>query len=424
MKILQLTTRLPYPPDDGGKIGIFNLTKYLSLRGHRIVLLSIISGGRTKETPGNIEGLGKWCDVRVVYQNTGTNLWGLFLNLFFKVPYTISKYHSSKVKVAIKKILSKEGFDLVHIDSLHMAYYGEFIKHEFQLPLVLREHNVQTTIMERYYQRQRNPLIRLYAYLQWKKMHRYEAKICEIFDECLMITREDKNRIERMNPSVKTCIVPAGVDTSYFYPLKIEEEPGSLVFVGDLSWLPNVDGVLWFYNRVWPRIKKASLPVKFYVIGRRPPEKIRKLSKKDENIVVTGFVRDVRPYVARCSVYIVPLRIGGGMRLKILEAMGMERPVVATSVGAEGIMVTERENIMLADGEADFAERVIELLKERNLRRRVAQGGKSLIEQKYRWESVIEALEKEYFRVLENRGKSASLDSGRRVGQPPWKDGD
>lgn len=102
----------------------------------------------------------------------------------------------------------------------------------------------------------------------------------------------------------------------------------------------------------------------------------------------------------------------------------MERPVVATSVGAEGIMVIERENIMLADGEADFAERVIELLKERNLRRRVAQGGKSLIEQKYRWESVIEALEKEYFRVLENRGKSASLDSGRRVGQPPWKDGD
>ena len=236
--------------------------------------------------------------------------------------------------------------------------------------------------------------------------------------------REDKNRIERMNPNVKTGIVPAGVDTSYFYPWKIEEEPGSLAFVGDLSWLPNVDGVLWFYNRVWPRIKKASLPVKFYVIGRRPPEKIRKLSKKDENIVVTGFVRDARPYVAKCSVYVVPLRIGGGMRLKILEAMAMERPVVATSVGAEGIMVTNRENIMLADGEADFAERVIELLKERNLRRRVAQGGKSLIEQKYRWESVIEALEKEYFRVLENRGKSASLDSGRRVGQPPGKDGD
>jgi len=423
MKILQLTTRLPYPPDDGGKIGIFNLTKYLSLRGHRIVLLSIISG-QTKGTPGNIEGLGKWCDVRVVYKNTGTNLWGLFLNLFFKVPYTISKYHSSKVKVAIKKILSKGGFDLVHIDSLHMAYYGQFIKHEFKLPLVLREHNVQATTMERYYKRQRNPLVKLYAYLQWKKMHRYEAKICEIFDKCLMITEEDKERIERMNPSVKTCIIPAGVDTSYFYPLKIEEESGSLVFVGDLSWLPNVDGVIWFYSRVWPRIKKASLPVKFYVIGRRPPEEIRKLSKKDQNIMVTGFVKDVRPYVAKCSVYVVPLRIGGGMRLKILEAMAMERPVVATSVGAEGIMATDRENIMIADSEADFAERVIELLKDRNPRRRVAQEGKRLIEQKYRWETVVEALEKEYFRVLENRGKSASVNSGRRIGQPSWEYGD
>jgi len=423
MKILQLTGRLPYPPDDGGKIGIFNLTKYLSLRGHKIVLLSIISR-RTKETPRNIEGLRKWCDVRAVYKNTETNLCGLFLNLFSRIPYPISKYHTSKLKEAVKKILSNGRFNLVHIDSLHMAYYGEFIQHEFELPVVLREHNVQTTIMERYYQRQRNPLVKLYAYLQWKKMHRYEAKICEIFDKCLMITEEDKERIERMNPSVKTCIIPAGVDTSYFYPLKIEEESGSLVFVGDLSWLPNVDGVLWFYSRVWPRIKKASLPVKFYVIGRRPPEKIRKLSKKDKNIVVTGFVRDIRPYVAKCSVYVVPLRIGGGMRLKILEAMAMERPVVATSVGAEGIMATERENIMLADGEADFAERVVELLKERNLRRRVAQGGKRLIERKYRWETVVEALGKEYFRVLENRGKSANVNSGRRVGQPSWEHGD
>ena len=415
MKILQLTARLPYPPDDGGKIGIFNLTKYLSLRGHRIVLLSIISG-QTKETSRNIEGLRKWCDVRAVYKNTKTNLWGLFLNLFFKIPYTISKYHSRKVKEAIKKILSKGRFDLVHIDSLHMAYYGKFIKHEFKLPVFLREHNVQTTIMERYCQRQENPLIKLYAYLQWKKMRRYEAKICEIFDKCLMITEEDKERIETMNPRAKTCIVPAGVDTSYFYPLKIEEEPWSLIFVGELSWLPNVDGVLWFYNQVWPRIKKSFLQVKFYVIGRRPPQKIRKLSKKDQNVIVTGFVTDVRPYVARCSVYIVPLKIGGGMRLKILEAMAAERPVVATSVGAEGIMVTHRENIMIADNEAGFAERVIELLKDRNLRRRVAQGGKRLIEQKYRWETVIEALEKEYFRVLENRGRSASVNSGRRVG--------
>ncbi len=415
MKILQLTTCLPYPPDDGGKIGIFNLTKYLSLRGQEIVLLPIIST-RTEETSKNIEGLRKWCEVRAVYQNTETNFWGLFFNLFFKIPYTISKYHSSKVKGAIKKILSKGKFDLVHIDSLHMAYYGEFIKHEFKLPIVLREHNVQTTIMERYYQQQENPLIKLYAYLQYRKTRRYEAKICEIFDRCLMITREDKKRILAMNPSVKTCIIPAGVDTSYFHPLKIEEESWSLIFVGDLRWLPNVDGIMWFYNRVWPGIKKAFSQVKLYVIGGQPPEKIRKLAKRDQNIIVTGFVRDVRPYVARCPVYIVPLRIGGGMRLKILEAMAMERPVVATSVGAEGIMITDRENIIIADSEADFAGGVMELLKEKNLRRRIAQGGKRLIEQRYRWESVIEALEKEYFRVLENRGKSASVNSVRRVG--------
>ncbi len=418
MRILQLSGQFPYPPVEGGKIAIFNLIRYLSLRGHKIVLLSIVSP--QKEGIGrNVQALKKWCDPRIVYHRTETNLWGLFVNLFFGIPYTISKYHSSKVKDALRQILSKEKFDIIHIESLHLAYYGEFIKHEFELPVVLREQNVQATIMERYYQNESNPLIMLYAYLQWRKVYRYEAKVCEIFDRCLMITREDKERIERMNPKVKTCLTPAGVDTSYFHPLKIKEEPGSLIFVGDLKWLPNVDGMFWFYNRIWPRMKKTFPQIKSYVVGRRPPQKIRKLSEKDQNIIVTGFVKDVRPYVAKCSVYIVPLRIGGGMRLKILEAMAMERPVVATSVGAEGIMATHGENIIIADSEADFAEWVIELLKDTNLRRRLAHGGKRLVEQEYRWESIVEKLEKEYIEVLDersNRCKSSLLLADQHKG--------
>jgi len=404
MKIFQLTPRLPYPLNDGGKISIFNLTKYISLRGHKITLLSIESNQK-KDLQVNIQALEKWCDVKVVYKDTKTKLWGLFLNLFFRIPYTISKYHSEKVKNTVKEILLKKKFDIVHIDSLHMSYYGEFIKREFRLPVVLREQNTETTIMERFYKNQKNPFIKLYAYLQWKKLYKYEAKICEIFDKCLMITKEDEKRIKSMNPKVKTCVIPAGVDVSYFHPLRMEKEPFSLVFVGSMEWPPNADGVLWFYSKIWPEVRKIFPKVKFYVVGHNPPIEVRKLEKKDKNIIVTGFVEDIRTYVAKSLLYVVPLRIGGGMRLKILEAMAIKKPIISTSIGAEGIEVTNGKDIIIADNGKNFAKEVIRLLKDKNYRDRIAENGRKLVEEKYRWEYIIEKLEEEYIGVVKRRKK-------------------
>lgn len=404
MRILQLTPRLPYPPDEGGRIGIFNLTKYLSSRGHEITLLCL-TANQVENIRANIQELKKWCDVEVVYENTKTKLWGLLLNLFFRIPYTISKYHSRKVKDAIREILSKEKFDIVHIDSLHMAYYSRFINREFSLPIVLREHNVETTIMERFYKNQKNLFIKFYAYLQWKKLRRYEAKTCGAFDKCFMITKEDEEKITKMNPGVKSCIISAGVDISYFYPLKVKEEPFSLIFVGNMRWFPNVDGVLWFHNEVLPRIKEIFSEVKFYIVGHKPPIEVKELGKKDKNIIVTGFVKDVRPYVAKNSLYVVPLRIGGGMRLKILEAMAMEKPVISTSIGAEGVEAANGKDIIIADNGKNFAERTIKLLKNKDYRKRIAKNGKKLVEEKYKWESILEKLEEKYVEVVRRRKK-------------------
>jgi len=394
MKILQLTPRIPYPPDDGGKIGIFGITKYLAQRGHEITLLSIAPSQNS-----DISGLREYCKVETAVMKTTNSYKGMFSSLFSQTPYTISKYHGRAVLNKLKDLLQRNRFDIVHVDHLHMAYYGKFIKKKFNLPVVLREHNVESTIWERYCQEILNPLAKVYAQLQFKKLYRYESRIVEDFDRCLMITEKDKERIKRMNPAVKACVIPAGVDTSYFHPLDVPIEPYSIVSVASMDWLPNIEGVLWFYSTTWSLVKKRIPQVKLYIVGKNPPTEVEGLAGKD--IIVTGFVRDVREYMAKAAVFIVPLRSGGGMRIKILNALAMGKAVVSTSVGCEGIDVENGRNICIANTEKEFAERIIELLEDESKRKELGEKGLNLIRQKYQWERIAERIEDEYKEVLE-----------------------
>ncbi|MCD6468890.1 MAG: glycosyltransferase [Thermoplasmata archaeon] len=394
MRILQLTPRIPYPLDDGGKIGIFGITKYLALRGHEITLLSIAPSQNS-----DISGLREYCKVETVIMNTANSYLGMLFNLFSKTPYTISKYHGSAVLHKLKDLLQKNRFDIVHVDHLHMAYYGKFIKEEFGLPVVLREHNVESTIWERYYRGISNPLVKAYARLQFKKLYKYESKIAADFDRCLMITEKDKERIERMNPAIKACVIPAGVDTSYFHPVAVPIEPYSIVSVAAMDWPPNIEGILWFTAKIWPIIRQRIPQVKFYIVGKNPPTEVEGLAGKD--IIVTGFVRDVREYMAKAAVFIVPLRSSGGMRIKILNALAMGKAVVSTSVGCEGIDVENGRNICIANTEKEFAERIVELLEDESKRKELGGKGLNLIRQKYQWERIAERIEDEYKKVLE-----------------------
>jgi len=397
MRILQLTPRIPYPPDDGGKIGIFGITKYLALRGHEITLLSITSNQNS-----DLSGLTKYCRVETVVMNTANSYLSMLFNLFSKTPYTISKYHERAVLNKLKDLLQRNRFDIVHVDHLHMAYYGKFIKEKFGLPVVLREYNVESTIWERYYRGISNPLVKAYARLQFKKVYKYESRIVENFDRCFMITEKDKERIQGMNPRVKACVIPAGVDISYFHPMDVPIEPYSIVSVASMEWLPNVEGILWFYTTIWPLVKEKILQAKLYIVGKNPPIEVERLAGKD--IIVTGFVRDVREYMAKATIFIVPLRSGGGMRIKILNALAMGKAVVSTSVGCEGIDVENGRNICVADTEEEFAERIIELLEDESKRKKLGENGLNLVREKYQWERIAERIEDEYNKILKGGG--------------------
>jgi len=393
MKIFQISTRAPYPPLNGGEIVAYNTIKYLSMRGHDIILISITD--KKKKIPE----MEKYCRWIPIQKHTGSTIIGLLSNLFSKKPYTISKYHSNEAKRIILEILKKVNVDLVHLDGLHVAYYGAFIKQKLGLPIILREHNVETKIMERFYKNQHNPFIKLYAYFQYKKLYNYEAKISEIFDRCFMITKKDEKLIKQMNPKAKTAVITSGVDTSYFSPIEIEEEPYSIISVGSMDWMPNVESILWFHNKILPQVKEKIPQAKLYVIGKAPPNCIRKL--KNEDIIVTGFVEDVRNYIAKCQVFIVPLRTGSGMRIKILVALAMRKAIISTSVGCEGIEVTDGKNIHIADTPEDFAQKIVKLLNNKEERRNIGKEGLKLVKDKYQWERIAEQIEGEYKKILE-----------------------
>jgi glycosyltransferase involved in cell wall biosynthesis len=385
LRILQISPRLPYPPDSGGSIGIYNITKHLALRGHKITLAALVN--ELKQVPE----LEKHCQLKQIRVNIDLPKYKIFSNMFSRTPYTISKYQSSLAREILLNLVDQDKFDIVYLDHLHTAYYGEAIKRSYHLPIVLREHNVETRIMERLYRNATNPIIRFWAYVQYRKLRAYEIHMCEMFDKCLMTTYVDEKWIKEANPKINTSIIPAGVDTTFFHPLEVEEDPYSILFIASMDWLPNVDGFLWFYKEIFPLILRYEQRTKLVVIGQNPPKMIRKLAS--ENVIIIGYVKDVRPYIAKASLLVVPLRIASGIRIKILNAFAMGKAVVSTSIGCEGIEVKHKEQLCIADTKEAFAESVIALMNDPVERKRLGEAGRALIHAKYRWEHIVERLE-------------------------------
>jgi glycosyltransferase involved in cell wall biosynthesis len=394
MNILQIVPQIPYPPDNGARIGIFNVTKHLALRGHNIVMFSLGTDRDTKQ-----KELEEYCELYTVEKDTKTSFSGIVSNLFESTPYTILKYYSADVLRKLMNVSRVRKPDVVHVDHLHMAIYGKLLKQHCDVPIALREHNVEYVIWERFYKVQKNPFIKAYAYLQYEKVKQYERTMCGYYDRVFAITQDDEERLRRLNKSIKTTVIPAGVDTAYFASKQTIEEY-SILFLGSLDWQANIDGLLWFIEKIFPLVLKQDLSVKLLIVGKNPVGKIMAL--RSSQIEVHPNVPDVREYIEKAKVFIVPLRIGGGMRLKILEAFAMQKAIVSTSVGCEGIEVENDKELMIADDEQSFAEQVISLLSDGGKRKRLGNQGYELVKRKYSWERVAKSFEAVYEELVGN----------------------
>jgi glycosyltransferase involved in cell wall biosynthesis len=314
----------------------------------------------------------------------------------------MTRFYADAMMSEIRRITRSGGIDLAHIDHLHMAQYIEALP--AALPAVLREHNVESTIMRRFAAQSSNPLIRGYAGLQARRLWRYEGRMVGRFDRCIAVTGVDGRTLRQMAPSARVEVVPDGVDTGHFRPdaLPVLPEPARIVTTGDYGWPPTADGLIFFVKEIYPLIRRAMPEAAFSVVGRQPPASVRQAASA-RRIDVLGRVEDVRAEVLRGRVFVVPTRIGSGIRLKILEAMALGRPVVSTSIGCEGIEAAHDEHLLIADDPGAFAGYVVRLLRDPALCDRLITAASRLVRERYAWPALADRLSEIYEAVLRER---------------------
>lgn len=392
MRILWLLTLVPYPPDTGGKQDSFYLIREFSRLGHEISCAVVTHADSPPDVPTAFAEIVQ--DVFFLPGNPKALHSRLMASLSDETPFKFKKYYSDKAaEMLADTFREKTDFDFVLVDHLHLAPLAlrtRSMLSEENIPvppLVLRSPNVESTIVEKYADRVDNPLVRAFASRESVKMKKYEAAVLDEFDLVAAISPVDRDKFRDMSGADEKIIcVTAGVDTDALQPSETPPNEGEVVFVGSLDWQPNVDGALWFINKVWPSVIEKMPSAHFSLVGKKPPEYLRK--KSGSTITITGRVESVEEYVTSAACSVVPLWIGSGMRLKILEAFALGRPVVSTSLGAEGIDFTDGENIMIRDEPGNFAQAVVDVLENPDLQEKLGKNARALVEGKYSWDIV------------------------------------
>ncbi len=400
-RILFLTPQLPYPPQQGTAIRNYNLLKQAAKR-HEVYLLSFDSALRLTVDLSPLSSLCvEWHAVPPRHRSS----WERFLTVLVSPRPDIAHRLSSPLFAQkLRSLLEAVQPDVVQVEGLEMAYYGLWARQvgSKDFLLVYDAHNAEYLLQQRIFEmdarRPQRWLGALYSFIQWRKLCPYEALVCRQAQRVITCASADADALSHLVPGLKTVILPNGVDTEYYRPDIVTPLPlGSqaLVFTGKMDFRPNVDAVLWFSTKVLPIIRQASPDVHFYIVGKNPHPRLTSL-RDMPGITITGFVEDVRPYIAAAAVYVVPLFTGGGTRLKVLEAMAMNKAIVSTTLGCEGIHVVPGQDVVLADEPHDFASQVLALLQDEARREQLGRAARTFVERYFDWNTVAASLEQAY----------------------------
>jgi sugar transferase (PEP-CTERM/EpsH1 system associated) len=417
MRILWLKADLLLPLDKGGRLRTWHLMRHLA-KSHVITYLSF---GEPGQSPADLAGMREVAaDVETIpRRDAPKGSWTFYGDLAFRLadplPYAIAKYRSRAFAGRVRALLAERRVDLLVCDFLCPAVN---LPDVLPCPSVIFTHNVESEIWRRHAETKTRALPRRLYELQHRRMLRYEGRALSRFDGVLAVSDVDRDAFTRLYPNAARRpikVVPTGVDTEYFAPAAAPAPPESrsLVFTGSMDWLPNEDAMLFFCRDVLPLIRAEEPATTLSIVGRAPTPAIARLGLQP-GITVTGTVDDVRPYVRNAALSIVPLRIGGGTRLKIFEAMSMAKAVVSTGVGAEGLPITHREHLLLADQPAEFAGAVVGLLRDADSRRRLGAPARELVVTRYDWSAVAGDLEQALIRFA---NRSVAERAGGHVGE-------
>ena len=407
MKILWVKAGKLLPVDTGGKIRSFNLLRQLDARSE-VTLLSYYSGARDLEyEQALVEAFPRAVPMHVGGPGPSTIGRGLdyVRQIASPAPYAVAKHTAASVRRQIAAWDAERRFDVLLCDFL--APSRNFPR-RCQTPAVLFQHNVESILWRRQADTEQRLLQRAVFQLEAWKMDRYERATVGRFDHVIAVSDADRDAMTAMIPAERITIVPTGVDTRAFRPAVRNASPDPIVlFLGSMDWEPNIDGVQYFADTIWPAIRSAVPGVRFQVVGRNPAASIRRLASND--IEVVGTVPSVIEYLHRAAAVVVPLRVGGGTRLKIYEAMGAGKAVVSTTIGAEGLDYHDGQDILIADTPDAFARNVIDVLRNGERRRSLEDAALALASQ-YDWSNIARMFEAPLARVVADARGRAGLE--------------
>ncbi|KON27196.1 hypothetical protein AC481_05555 [miscellaneous Crenarchaeota group archaeon SMTZ-80] len=387
MKILILTPFLPYPPQAGNRLRAFHWLSYLRKK-HQIYLVSFIESINENSY---LKNLMEYCaDIITVLRRPKCGFMYRVMNLFKKPPYFIvEQFKSSTMQESITRLLENNRFDLILVSSLAMLQYVDNVK---GINKILDSVDCITRNYSQSWKVNTGFMDRIKSSIDYRKIREYEVSLHTKVDRCIVATSEDREFLECISPGLIVRIIPNGVDSEYFSPQPVEEDFPSLLFFGDMSYTPNKDAVVYLCLKILPLVKSSFPKLRVYIVGKNNP-KINKCIPHEKGVIITGFVEDIRIFLSKASVSVCPMRIGTGIKNKVLEAMAMGKAVVSSSIGKEGIEASNGKDILIADSHESFAQRITELLRDKNLREKIGRNARELMEKNHQWEMQAQKIE-------------------------------
>jgi len=394
MRVAIVDEYLPYPANCGKRLRTLNLVLRLAPR-HRVTYVSYRNAdpAEAREAESHLRDRGinvVWVD-RSVPRDSGPLFYArLAANLVSPLPYSVQRHSSPEMRAVVRRLDESGAVDLWHVEC---TPYAENVRSSVRSPWVVMAHNIESQIWQRYYEVATNPAKAWYIRTQWKKFERFERMVFREANHVITVSDHDAARASDSFGARRVTVVSNGVDLDYFHRTVCERDPHELLFLGSLFWRPNLDAVRLLLDRIFPAVLSQQPGARLTIVGLAPPQWLRDRVRGLPNVTLHGSVPDVRPFLWRCGLMVVPLRIGGGSRLKILEALACGCPVVSTRVGAEGLELRPGVDLIEVDAPERISEAVIRGIREYGSLERMTVKGNAAVQERYGWDQLSARLD-------------------------------